>query len=101
MTQFEQDKNILIEMKKISIVLVIILSLLSCINSKARHKEKFLKHIHNNTPDPYKECMVYYIDKHWDEVWEIYETEKPREPRGETDIVNFMIMKFLSECKKQ
>ncbi|EXD84603.1 hypothetical protein J945_2273 [Acinetobacter baumannii 25878_2] len=44
--------------------------------------------------------MVKYIKDHWDEVWKTYNTEKTGEARGETDIVNFMIGKYLSECKK-
>ncbi|MFN3072030.1 hypothetical protein ACK1JC_00190 [Acinetobacter sp. TY2] len=87
-------------MKKLSIGLILMISLFGCTNSKAKHQEKFLIHIHESTPEPYKECMVTYIKDHWDEVWSTYNKEKTREARGETDIVNFMIEKYLSECKK-
>ncbi|CAP02962.1 hypothetical protein; putative signal peptide (plasmid) [Acinetobacter baumannii SDF] len=87
-------------MKKLSIGLIIMLSLFGCTDSKAKNQEKFLTHIHNNTPEPYKECMVMYIKNHWDDVWKTYDSEKVREARGETDIVNFMIERFLPECKK-
>ncbi|MGK8804275.1 hypothetical protein [Acinetobacter seifertii] len=87
-------------MKNLSIGLVLIISLFGCGNSTAKHQDKFLGHIHENTPDPYKECMVTYIKDHWDEVWKTYNTEKTREARSEMDIVNFMIEKYLSECKK-
>ncbi len=45
------------------------ISLFGCANSTAKHQDKFLAHIHENTPNPYKECMVKYIKDHWDEVW--------------------------------
>ncbi|AJB48226.1 MULTISPECIES: hypothetical protein [Acinetobacter calcoaceticus/baumannii complex] len=87
-------------MKNLTIGLFLIISLFGCGNSTAKHQDKFLAHIHENTPNPYKECMVTYIKDHWDEVWKTYNTEKTREALGETDIVNFMIEKYLSECKK-
>ncbi len=77
------------------------ISLFGCTSSKIKQQENFLKHVHKNTPEPYKECMVNYIKNHWDDAWETYNSEKVREARGETDIVNFMIEKFLPECKKQ
>ena len=51
------------------------ISLFGCTNSKAKHQEKFLIHIHESTPEPYKECMVTYIKDHWDEVWSTYNKE--------------------------
>lgn len=63
-------------MKNLSIGLVLMISLFGCANSTAKHQDKFLAHIHENTPNPYKECMVKYIKDHWDEVWKTYNTEK-------------------------
>ena len=69
-------KDILLKMKNLSIGLVLMISLFGCANSTAKHQDKFLAHIHENTPNPYKECMVKYIKDHWDEVWKTYNTEK-------------------------
>ncbi|HFF4907448.1 TPA: hypothetical protein ACGDLN_003876, partial [Acinetobacter baumannii] len=66
-------------MKNLSIGLVLMISLFGCANSTAKHQDKFLAHIHENTPNPYKECMVKYIKDHWDEVWKTYNTEKTGE----------------------
>lgn len=76
------------------------ISLFGCANSKAKQQENFLKHIYKSAPEPYKDCMVNYIKDHWDHAWETYDSQKLRDARGETDIANFMIEKFLPECKK-
>ena len=86
---------------KLIVIGVLVMSLFGCGNTEAKYQKKFLNHIQNNAPEPYKECLVDYIKSNWQEAWETFNREKVREPRGETDIVNFMIEKYLPICKQK
>lgn len=60
-------------------------------------KQRFLNHLYSSTPVPYKDCVVNYVDTHWDEAWADFKREG-RVPRGRTDIVIFMVHKYTPLC---
>ncbi|MDO4895776.1 MAG: hypothetical protein Q3971_00315 [Moraxella sp.] len=65
-------------------------------------KQRFLSHLRSNTPNPYKECVVAYVDTHWDRVhqeyWQRVNDNSERMPRGRTDIVKSMINAYVPLC---
>ncbi|EOR08890.1 hypothetical protein [Acinetobacter genomosp. 15BJ] len=89
------------KIKNLSIGLIAIFLLFGCKNSQAKYQEKFIAHVAEKVPAPYKECMLNFLKENWDEAWKTYNNEKKREPRGEADIVNFMIEKYIDQCKKE
>lgn len=67
--------------------------------------EHFLKYLHAESPDPYKDCLINYIDTHWQAVQEKYQqdirTGKYRAPRIPTDEARDLISEYLPICEKQ
>lgn len=75
------------------------ISLFGCKSYEDSYKDKFLSYVHQLAPEPYKECLVEHIRENWDEAFKTFNLEKGREPRGETDVVRFMIGKYLPLCE--
>ena len=48
-------------MKKLSIGLILMISLFGCSNSKAKHQEKFLKHIHEALQSRIKNVWLHIL----------------------------------------
>lgn len=80
----------------------IVLAVLFYLIMVLTEKQRFLSHLRNNTPDPHKDCVVAYVDTHWDmvnqEYWQKVNDGTERMPRGETDIVNSMIAIYAPLC---
>jgi hypothetical protein len=63
------------------------------------YKYTFLEQVKALTLVPYKACRVNFIDQNWESVWKDYYFKKKREPKGQADIVELMIMLNLDQCK--
>lgn len=82
-----------------SLIWIVMLFIWGCSQAKLPYKHTFLEQVEVLTPIPYKACMVNFIDYNWESVWKGYHFKKKREPKGQADIVELMIMQNLDQCK--
>ena len=81
-------------------VLFIFLARFIWFEQKTAFSSAFLDHVARNSPKGKGPCYVDAVQRHWTSQGDVYQAARQvREPRGQTDEVNFVIRALRAECE--
>jgi hypothetical protein len=82
------------------LVLLVFLARFTRPEQKTAFSPSFLDHVARNSPKGKGPCYVDAVQRHWTSQGDVYQAARQvREPRGQTDEVNFAIRALRAECE--